>query len=250
MTPTRIGVLLTSDNAIDPELWRWCPPGVSLHITRLLDWDDDEHDDDVSGSLRASQPGVIGPATASFDLIEPEVIVFACTSGSFVEGAAGEARVRETMLAAGAKRALTTSGALLDAIRALDLQRVAVGTPYNERLSRLLQTYLEDAGVEVPSLAWAPPGPGSELVDITEDDLEELAERAFAPDADALFLSCTALETIDLIAPLQERYGVPVITAVQVTMWAALAMAGAGSPTGEHALNALRPPSLDASGAR
>jgi maleate isomerase len=246
MTPIRIAVLLTSDNAIDPELWRWCPPGVSLHVTRLLDWDEHEEDDDVSGSQRAALPEVIGPATKSFELIEPEVVVFACTSGSFVEGSAGEQRVREAIAAAGARRVVTTSGALLDALEALGLRRIAVGTPYNETLSRKLQDYLEEAGHEVPSLAWAPPGPGSELVDITQDDLDDLAERAFVPDADALFLSCTALETFDLIGPLMERYGVPVLTAVQVTMWAALAAAGAGFPSIDHPLFSTAPPSLRA----
>lgn len=59
---------------------------------------------------------------------------------------------------------------------------------------------------------------------------EELAARAHRPDADVLFLSCTALETIGLIEGLERRYGIPVLTSTQVTMWAALRSIGA-TPT-------------------
>jgi maleate isomerase len=39
------------------------------------------------------------------------------------------------------------------------------------------------------------------------------------------FVSCTNLATYDLIAPLERELGKPVLTANQVTMWAALRVA-------------------------
>jgi maleate isomerase len=239
----RIGVLLTSDNAIDPELWRWCPPGVTLHVTRLLDFVD-ESIGDIGASLISADPQVVGPATRTLTDIDPAVIAFACTSGSFVRGLSGERELHAAIIDAGAKRAVTTSGALLDAFAALGIKRIAVGTPYDEPCSRRLQEFLEQAGLDVVSLAWAPPPTGQTLQDISPDDLEDLARRSFHSEADALLLSCTALETIDLIEPLMKRYGIPVLTSVQVTMWAALAAAGADMPAFPHPLFLTRPPSL------
>lgn len=49
-----------------------------------------------------------------------------------------------------------------------------------------------------------------------------LIERTNHQDAEAIFVSCTNLATYDLIAPLEMRLGKPILTANQVTMWAAL----------------------------
>ena len=44
-----------------------------------------------------------------------------------------------------------------------------------------------------------------------------------------MFVSCTNLPTYDVIAPLERELGKPVLTANQVTMWAALRVAGAAA---------------------
>ena len=41
-------------------------------------------------------------------------------------------------------------------------------------------------------------------------------------DADALFISCTNLATMDRIAEMEERHGKPVITSNSATLWRAL----------------------------
>ena len=231
---TRIGVILTYDNAIDPELWRWCPPDVSLHIARTGYPDEDESVRDSNEQV--SDPAQLRFATRSLIFLEPAVVTFACTSGSFHGGLAWERSIRETMLAAGAGRAQTTSGALLEAIDVLGIRRLAVGTPYDRGSTDRLGTFLAEAGITAVSLEHQPPRPGDDLNDFSEADLEGLAERAMRPDADALFLSCTALATIDLIPQLERRYGVPVLTSTQVTMWAALRAAGARTAVADQTL--------------
>lgn len=49
---------------------------------------------------------------------------------------------------------------------------------------------------------------------------------AYRTSADALFISCTNVATYDLIGPPETHVRKPVLTANQVTMWAALDMAG------------------------
>ncbi len=233
----RVGILLTPDNAIDPELWQWRPEGVALHITRLHcdGWD---ALDPEAGQMLLRSDGVVRAATRSLVAIEPEVVVFACTSGSFVAGLAGEPAIRQSMLAAGAKQALTTGGAVVDALRVLRVRRIAVGAPYLPWLGERLGIFLTEAGFEVASLVSAAP----ERLDLTSDaQVTRLADAAFRPGVDALFLSCTALATRHLLGPLMARYGVPVVSATQATMWAALAAVGL-SPSGpDHPLHHLTP---------
>lgn len=220
----RIGVILTYDNAIDPELPEWCPPGVTVHATRTGLPEDHRC---VEGSREIARLDWVTFATRSLIDIDPAVVAFACTSGSFVDGPDGERRIREAILAAGAAHAVTTSGAIVEALAALGARRIAVGTPYDEPCTTALGAYLTATGHDVLSLVNDEPRPGNGLNDYTEADLEALAARAHRPDADALFLSCTALPTKAIIPRLERRYGIPVLTAVQVTMWSALQAAGA-----------------------
>lgn len=235
---TRIGILLTPDNAIDRELWQWCPPDVSLHVTRLQVPGGDDLDD-LGWELAMHSEPVLDAVTRSLVEIEPDLVVFACTSSSFVEGFAAEPKIGAIIRESGARDALTTSAAVVEALRALKARRVAVGTPYPDWLGERLRPFLTDAGFVVDSLYSKEP----DRLDLTTDgEIEELAEGAYKPGVDAMFLSCTALETRHMVAPLTRRYGVPVITAVQATMWAALARVGkrAVAPA-EHPLHVLDP---------
>jgi maleate isomerase len=53
-----------------------------------------------------------------------------------------------------------------------------------------------------------------------------MAHQAVRAEADALFISCTNLPTYDVIPQLEAELRIPVISANQVTMWAALRRLG------------------------
>jgi maleate isomerase len=218
---TRIGLVVPCDLTLDREYWDLAPDDVSIHVTRT-----GFHDGglDLAFVRGVSDLGELAYATKSLSKIEPAVIGYACTSGSFIHGLAGEATIRETMLANGAEAAVTTSGSMLDALRHLGVRRVGLGTPYALEIAEFLPPFVRDAGFEPVSLA------NLELPDvvgeIAADAVRELAALAYRPDADAVFLACTGVPTIGLLAELTQQLGVPVLSANQVTMWAALRAAG------------------------
>ena len=228
---TRIGIIVPFDFALDREYWRFVPPAVSLHITRTP-----HHDGPVGLDLArlVADPAEAADATRTLVAIEPGVIAYACTSGSFVDGTAGEAALREAILAAGASRSVTTSGGLLEAARALGLRRIALGTPYTADLGQRLADFVTAGGFEVASLANLELEGG--IAELPDSDVIRLAEAAATTSADAIFLSCTNLPTIDLIPELERRFGCPVISANQVTMWAALRAVRAASTITDQAL--------------
>jgi maleate isomerase len=53
-----------------------------------------------------------------------------------------------------------------------------------------------------------------------------MARGAACQDADVLFISCTNLPTYDVIPQLEAELRIPVISANQVTVWAALRRLG------------------------
>ena len=221
-----VGVVALFDLALDRELWRWAPEEVSLYLTRTP-----YVAEPVSIELAeaVSEESAVSQGTRDVIAVEPLVVAYACTSGSFVHGTAGERRIVQAMLTAGAPAALTTSGALLDALAATSVRRLAVATPYVASVTERLAGFLAEAGVSTVSSAEL--GLQAEIWKVPYSTTARLVRDADCAEAEAVFVSCTNLPTYDLIAPLERELGKPVLTANQVTMWAALAIAGA-APVG------------------
>jgi maleate isomerase len=217
----RIGLIMPCDMTLDGEYWRMAPPGTTVHPTRTGFHEGDLDADFVRG---VSDLEEIGYAARSLTKIDPHAIAFACTSGSFIDGLAGERAIRDAMLGAGARAAVTTSGSLLDALAYLGARRVCLGTPYADEIARELPPFLATAGYEPFAAA------NLELPDVIDEVAAEavtaLAEAAHRPGADAMFLACTGVPTLELLGDLEARFGMPVLSANQVTMWGALRAAG------------------------
>lgn len=216
-----VGMVAPYDFALDRELWRWAPDEVDLLLTRTPF---EPLPVSVAQAQRLSDAEVIGAATRSLTATDPAVVGYACTAGSFAGGCAGERALCDAMTAAGAPAAVTTSGAVVLALRALGADRVAVATPYDEDVTALLAAFLAESGVTVTSTSCL--GLDREIWRVPADTTVELVRRAWHASCDAVFVSCTNLATFDVIAPMEAELGVPVVSANQATMWAAVALAG------------------------
>ncbi|WP_020668896.1 maleate cis-trans isomerase family protein [Amycolatopsis nigrescens] len=225
---TGIGVVTPFDFALDRELWRWVPARVTLHITRLPYLPDPVT---VGQAAALGNPHGVRRATRDLLVPQPRAVAYSCTSGSFVGGARGERALVDAMLAAGAPAACTTSGALVRACAELGVRKLAVVTPYVDEVTDRLLAFLAESGVRTTAAIGL--GLLGEIWKMSYADVLAAASGLDTSGADALFISCTNVPTFDLVAPLTRRLGIPVLTANQVTMHAALRLAGV--PTGQIA---------------
>jgi len=212
-----IGVIAPFDLALERELWRWAPLEVSLHLARTP-----YEPVPVSMAMAelVSNPTHLTTATRDVLHVEPEVVAYLCSSGSFIKGLDYEKSLRETICDAGAQDAVTTSGALVEAIQHLGISSLSVLTPYDEILTDKLHEFLGEAGCSVVRSDHLGLGGG-----IWKVNYRTIAERivgADDPAAEAIFVSCTNLPTYDIIEPLEQALGKPVLTANQLTMWSCL----------------------------
>jgi maleate isomerase len=217
--PKRIGVIVPFDMALDREYWELVPEDVSLHVTRLpvvdLPYGPDH-------ARRVAHPDDLAAAARTLERIGPAVVAFGCTSASFVDGVAGEAAVRAAIESVGIAEAVTPSGALVEELHRLGVVRVGLGTPYEEPLGRALADFLRESGFDPVTLVNLAYTDEEDVVAASDDVVIELADRACAPNAEAVFLACTNLPTVHLLPRLRERLGVPVLTANQVLIDVAL----------------------------
>lgn len=221
-TPQRgVGIVAPFDFALDRELWRWVPDDVSLHVTRTP-----FVPVEVSLDLArlVSEHETLTEAVRALSAVSPEVVAYACTSGSFVGGGVGERAMAAAMSRAGEMPALTTSGALLHALHELGVRRVAVVTPYTKSVTDSLEEYLAEGGMEVCGRSYL--GLTREIWRVSYREVVRMAHEASEGTPDALFISCTNLPTFDMIPQLEAELRIPVLSANQVTIWDALRRIG------------------------
>lgn len=218
---TPIGVVAPYDMALDAELWRWAPAGVALFFARTpyeplpVTLEMVELLGDVS---------VLRATAEQLKTISPAAYAFACTSGSFVNGNAGERAVASALAEAGGAPGITASGAIVSALAALDAKRVAIATPYDAVITHKLKDYLHENQVVVTGIGYL--DLDSKMWTVPYWRTAELIRHANTADAEAIVVSCTNLPSYDLIAPLEHELGKPIVSANQATMWAVLRQLG------------------------
>jgi maleate isomerase len=150
-----------------------------------------------------------------------DVIVYGCTTGSLVGGVRWEEDLVDRLHDNTGIRTMSTSGAVVGALRALSARRVGVATPYTDVLNRLETEFLEDHGFQVAAVEGLGLVNNLEIGRVEGGVIEGLVE-AVAGEADTIFVSCTNLPALDLIDGLERRHGRPVVTSNQASLWAAL----------------------------
>jgi maleate isomerase len=155
-----------------------------------------------------------------------DVIAFACTSASLLLGPGFDQELAARLRAATRVGATTTATAVVDALRALGATRIAVGTPYDAEITAREQRFLEAAGFALTSIECLGLAHDREIGALRFEDVAELARRVHRPDAEALFLSCTNLPALPIVAELEAELGLPVVTSNSATIWQALRLVG------------------------
>lgn len=216
-----IGIVVPHDMALDRELWRWAPDDVSLLVTRTP-YSPLEVTAELVTDL--SDPEMIGRAATDLVTVEPLAYAYGCTSGSFIHGEAGQQAIQDAITTTTGRPSVTTSGALVRAIRQLGARRVAVANPYADDISTAFENYLHEVGLEVAGSVNL--GMMHDIWRVDYTTTRDLLLEADRADADAIVVCCTNLATYDLIAELESVIDKPVITANQATMWAALRLVG------------------------
>lgn len=197
------------------------PEGVSIHSSRLV----------VSGASSlesyASMAAQTGEAASRLKMIDPTVMVFGCTSGSFIEN---ENEIRKKIESKTGAPAVTTSGAVIEALKYLGVHSIAVATPYVDFINEEEKKWLQARGFHVKELQGLQLGKnefdrklkGRQPTQIAY----ELAFRVARSNPECVFISCTNFASVPIIEVLESDLGIPVITSNQASLWAALRTAG------------------------
>ncbi|WP_204272475.1 hypothetical protein, partial [Enterobacter hormaechei] len=91
--------------------------------------------------------------------------------------------------------------------------------PYTVETSQPMAAYFAAHGFDIQSFTCLGIEDDREMARITPVSLVELARKAMHPQADALFVSCTALRAALAVPGMEEAIGRPVVTSNQASAW-------------------------------
>ncbi len=212
----RVGLIIPSVNTMtEPQFARFCPPELGVHVARLR----------MSGKWKrpfAVLQDEIANAAAMLGDAKPGLIVFHCTGASMREGPAGDVIVRDIIREAAGLDSITTGGAVVEALTALNIRRLVLISPYVQSNNDTEVAYLRKADFDVLSdVALSLPG-GDTYTKVTPAEWTEIAAAHARDDADGYFLACTNTRQIEAIEAIEQRLGKPVVSSNQAVMWASM----------------------------
>lgn len=156
----------------------------------------------------------------------PDAVMWACTSGSFVFGQQGARDQVSAVAAAAGVPASSTSIAFVDALRHLGIGKVAIAASYPDDVAQHFVAFLSAGGTEVVSMGSHGIYTAAEVGTLESDRVVAMVTAADHPDAEAVLVPDTAMHTLAIIEDLEAAVGKPVLTANQVTVWKGLELLG------------------------
>ncbi len=124
--------------------------------------------------------------------------------------------------------ATTMSNGVIEGLKAVGARKVAVATAYNDEVNARLRVFLIEHGMTPVVVTGLGIEAMKDIDRVTRDDLIAFGERVrkSAADADSLLVSCGGFRTLEIIAPLEARTGVPVISSMPHGLWAGARLVG------------------------
>jgi maleate isomerase len=206
-------IVLQSDETIEGDFHRMLPRGTPFYVSRVPSAPDVSSKTLQSMAAHLTQAATLFPGPVEF-----ATVGYGCTSGTAQIGAQAIAG----LIQRGTRTRSVTEplSALIAACQMLEVQRIAILSPYVAQVSQTLRAALGQAGIETPVFGSFEESREEKVVRIAPASITAAAQTLMETrDAQALFLSCTNLRTLDVIAPLERTLGIPVLSSNQVLAW-------------------------------
>ena len=231
-TLAKIGVLTPHlDPVPETELQVMAPKGVSIHAARVplgMVGPDGEIIPQIGpdAAKAFSEPPAVDHAVSLLSPLEPNAIIYAFTSSSYILGSQNDAQLKTRLedRSSGIPIVIQTP-ALVAALRALEARKITLIHPpwYTAELDALGTTYFTENGFDVAYHGVAKLR--NDYGDIPPEQLYEWATARVTDDSDVLVIGGGGFRAIGAIDALERVLDRPVLSANQASLWYALNVA-------------------------
>ncbi|MHC1549105.1 ectoine utilization protein EutA [Phyllobacterium sp. K27] len=227
--PKRVGLLiLATDHTTEPDFQRMvASSNIGLYTSRIP-YANPTTPENLRRMLR--------PMSEATWMILPDeeldAVCYSCTSASVV---IGDNEIEHAVRQAKPNvPVVTPTRAAVKGLQAFNAKRISILTPYTIETSTPMATYFSAKGFEIANLNCFGLVDDREMARISTKSLITAARETIAHDADALFISCTAVRAAIVAAEIEQAIGKPVVTSNLATAWATLRICGEHAPQPER----------------
>ena len=107
-----------------------------------------------------------------------------------------------------------------------NVKKIAIFTPYSKKLNDEVVSYFGNEGFEITSNSYLDIKADYDIGKVKQDFLYDTLSQIEMNDADALFISCTALPVLNIIDKLEKKLNKPVLSSNQALIWDSLESIG------------------------
>ncbi len=144
----RIGLIVPSSNTnAEPDCTMLCPAGVTTHVTRSGGYDVNAIPD--SAEIRKFVRQSLDQNCSHLADARVDLVAYACTSATLSDGPQFDAEFCALLSEKTGCPAVTTAGALVEAINHIGAKKVAFTSPYVKLLSAEAVDYLQVSSIEI-----------------------------------------------------------------------------------------------------
>ena len=155
-------------------------------------------------------------------------IAYGCTSGTI---AIGEDKIRDKILLAKPGCYVTTPvTSAVKAFKKMNINKIALFTPYPDAVNKTILEYFSQKNIEVLSFASFNLNLDSEIANVDPNYILEISSKLEMKNADALFISCTALPVLNILNKLEVKLKKLVLSSNQTLIWDTIRSTGYKSP--------------------
>ena len=229
----RIGMAVPQANpVVEPEMNILFPSGVSVLATRLVNPDPEP---------RLRFIGYIedlGKTLASYDTLKLDALGFACTASSYLVGAAREAELIAGFSARYGYPIVTGGAAILEALAALNVERVAVVAPYPQFVVDAGAAYLQAAGLDIVAKhrVVTRTSDTRTIYELGSDDALAAVRELDLGRAQCVLFTGTGMPSLRAIDTLAQSCDLPVLSTSLCMAWALAKRVQLELPPGPHPL--------------
>ena len=153
-----------------------------------------------------------------------DCVVYGCTSGTIASGFKTiEQKIKN---AKPLSKVTTPSTAAITALKQLNIKKISIFTPYPKKLNNEVVSFFKDEKFEVTSNSYLDIESDSDIWKVDPDFLYQVLTNMDHADADAVFVSCTALPVLQIIQKLEKNLKKFVLSSNQVLIWDTLEKIG------------------------
>ena len=146
-----------------------------------------------------------------------DCIAYGCTSGTI---AAGYDSIKKKIKKAKPEAMVTTpSTASIKALKKLNVNKIAIFTPYSKKLNDEVLDFFKNENFEITANSYFDIKSDIDIGKVDPDYLYEILLKMDLNGADVLFISCTALPALSIIEMLEKKLNITVLSSNQTLIW-------------------------------